>query len=73
MSLGLHRSCPPSSDNETKANATLAAIKGAVADPAKIKKIAGLDNAFVARSGELDVTFRVEGDSVYITSVIKKG
>jgi hypothetical protein len=56
--------------NRTKASAALATIKSSVLDPAKIKKIDGVDNAFVARAGDLRVVFKNEGDSVIITSVV---
>ena len=59
--------------NKTKADAALATIKSSVLDPAKIKKIVGVDNAFVARVGDLRVVFKNEGDSVVITSVIAQG
>ncbi|SFV07429.1 hypothetical protein SAMN02799631_04558 [Methylobacterium sp. 174MFSha1.1] len=56
--------------DKTGADATLMAIKASVLDPAKVKKIAGLDDAFVARAGDLRVLFKTEGDSLVITSVI---
>jgi mRNA-degrading endonuclease RelE of RelBE toxin-antitoxin system len=56
--------------NKSKANAALTTIKSSVLDPAKVKKIAGVDNAFVARAGDLRVVFKKEGDSVVITSVV---
>ncbi len=56
--------------DQTEADATLMTIKASVLDPAKVKKIAGLDNAFVARAGDLRVLFKTEDDSVVITSVI---
>ena len=59
--------------NKTKADATLATIRSSVLDQTKVKKIVGVENAFVARAGSLRVVFRTEGDSVFITSVVKKG
>lgn len=56
--------------NKTKANAALAAIKASVLDSDKVRKIVGVDNAFVARAGDLRVVFKNEGDSVVITSVL---
>lgn len=56
--------------NKSKANAALATIKSSVLDPAQVKKIVGVENAFVARAGDLRVVFKEEGDSVVITSVI---
>ncbi|MGC1301466.1 MAG: hypothetical protein WA840_03735 [Caulobacteraceae bacterium] len=56
--------------NKTKANVALANIKSSVLDQTKVKKIVGVDNAFVARAGDLRVVFKNEGDSVIITSVI---
>jgi mRNA-degrading endonuclease RelE of RelBE toxin-antitoxin system len=56
--------------NKNKASAALATIKSSVLDPAKVKKIAGVDNAFVARAGDLRVLFEKDGDSVVITSVV---
>ncbi|WP_031237885.1 hypothetical protein [Mesorhizobium sp. LNJC405B00] len=58
--------------NKTKANAALATIKSSVLDQAKVKKIVGVDNAFVARADDLRVVFKYEGDSVVITSVVAK-
>jgi hypothetical protein len=56
--------------NKSKANAALASIKSSVLDPSKVKKIVGVDNAFVARAGDLRVVFKNEGNSVLITSVV---
>jgi hypothetical protein len=56
--------------SKSEANAALATIKSSVLDPAKVKKIVGVENAFVARAGDLRVVFKKEGDSVLITSVI---
>ena len=58
--------------NKSKANAALTTIKSSVLDPAKVMKIAGVDNAFVARAGNLRVFFKKEGDSVVITSIIAR-
>ena len=56
--------------DKAEADAVLATITSSVLDPAKVKAIAGVDNAFVARAGKLRVTFRMEGDSAVITSVL---
>lgn len=56
--------------DKTRANAALATIKSSVLDPEKTRKIVGVDNAFVARVGDLRVLFKNEGDSVIITSVV---
>ena len=56
--------------NKSKASAALATIKSSVVDPANVKKIVGVDNAFVARAGDLRVFFKEEGDSVVILSVV---
>jgi hypothetical protein len=56
--------------NKTKASAALATIKASVLDPSKVRKIDGVDDAFVARAGDLRVVFKKEGDSVVITSVV---
>lgn len=58
--------------NKIKANATLATVRSSVLDPAKVERITGVENTFVARAGELRVVFKNEGDSVLITSVLKK-
>lgn len=58
--------------DQTGADATMATIRSSVLDSTKVKSIAGLENAFVARAGDLRVVFRTEGDSVLITSVVKK-
>ncbi|GFZ98652.1 hypothetical protein GCM10010923_03570 [Blastomonas marina] len=58
--------------NKGKAKDTLASVRLSVLDRAKVKKIAGIENAFVARAGNLRVVFRDEGDSFVITSVIAK-
>ncbi len=59
--------------SRTKANAALATIKSSVLDPVQVKQIAGVNNAFVARAGDLRVLFRQEGDAVVITSVVAQG
>jgi hypothetical protein len=59
--------------NKRKVNAALATIKSSVLDPANVNQIVGVDNAFVARAGNLRVVFEKEGDSVVITSVIARG
>jgi hypothetical protein len=56
--------------NKRKANATLAAVRSSVLDAANVRKIAGIDNAFVARAGDLRVFFERDGDSVVVTSII---
>ncbi|TGD96308.1 hypothetical protein [Methylobacterium nonmethylotrophicum] len=56
--------------DETAASATAAAIKASVLDPAKVNKLVGVDNAFVARAGELQVFFKIEGDTIVITSIL---
>jgi hypothetical protein len=56
--------------DKIKADATLARVKSSVLDSAKVRKIVGVDNAFVARAGDLSVLFKNEGDSVIITSVL---
>ena len=58
--------------DKKEADAALATAKSSVLDPAKAKRIAGVDNAYVARAGKLRVVFRIEGDSVLITSVLVK-
>jgi len=59
--------------NKSKANAALATIKSSVLQPTKVKKIVGVDNAFVARAGKLRVFFKQEGDSLVITSITARG
>jgi hypothetical protein len=59
--------------NKTKANLELAKVKSSVLDPAKVKKIVGVENAFVTRAGDLRVVFKNEGDSFVITSVVAQG
>jgi hypothetical protein len=59
--------------DKNKAKTALANVKSSVLDPAKVKKIAGVDNAFVARAGNLQVVFKKEGNSVVITSIIARG
>ncbi len=56
--------------DKSKADAVLARIKSSVLDSSKVKEIVGVDNAFVARAGDLRVVFRNEGNSVVITSVV---
>ena len=58
--------------NKRKANAALETIKSSVLDSAKVKKIIGVDNAFVARAGALRVVFKREGNSVVISSVVRR-
>lgn len=59
--------------DRTKARAALSEIKSSVVDPTKVMKINGVDNAFVARAGDLRVIFEMKGDSVVITSVLARG
>lgn len=59
--------------DRSKVKAALSKIKSSVLDPAKVKKINGVDNAFVARAGNLRVIFKMEGDSFVITSVLAHG
>ncbi|BCM82244.1 hypothetical protein [Methylobacterium indicum] len=61
--------------DKSKAEATLAAVRSSFldAEKAKIEKIAGVDNAFVASVGDLRVMFKTEGDTVIVTSVIAPG
>ncbi|MDP4026193.1 hypothetical protein Q8W71_26560 [Methylobacterium sp. NEAU 140] len=59
--------------SKTEAAAALAAIKASVLDPARAERIVGVDNAFVARAGDLRVVFKSEGDSVVITSIVAHG
>ncbi len=59
--------------NRSKVNAALATIKSSVLNPANVRKIVGVDNAFVARAGNLRVFFKEEGDAVLITSITAKG
>jgi hypothetical protein len=56
--------------DKSKADAVLARVKSSVLDSSKVKEIVGVDNAFVARAGDLRVVFRNEGNSVVITSVV---
>lgn len=56
--------------NKAEAEAALATIKSSVLDAAKVRKIVGVDNAFVAPAGDLRVLFENEGDSIVITSVV---
>ncbi|NDW07297.1 hypothetical protein [Jiella pacifica] len=58
--------------DKSKANAVRAKVQSSVLNPAKVKKIVGVDNAFVARAGNLRVVFKNEGESVVITSVVAK-
>jgi mRNA-degrading endonuclease RelE of RelBE toxin-antitoxin system len=58
--------------NKSKVSDALATIKSSVIDPANVKKIVGVDNAFVARAGDLRVFFKEEGESVVILSVVTK-
>ena len=58
--------------SKPQVNAALARIKSSVLDPTKIKRIIGVDNAFVARDGDLRVVFQNDGDSVVITSVVAR-
>lgn len=56
--------------DEAGARVELEKITSSVRDPARVRKIAGLDNAFVARSGRLRVIFKREGEAFIITSVV---
>ena len=58
--------------NKGKATAALEKIKSSVLDSTKVEPIIGADNAFVARAGNLRIVFKKEGDSVVITSVVKR-
>ncbi|SFL55528.1 hypothetical protein [Methylobacterium pseudosasicola] len=58
--------------DKAKADAALATIKASVLDAAKVRKIVGVDNAFVAPAGDLRVLFENEGDAIVITSVVAR-
>ena len=53
-----------------KVKAALPKVRSSVLDPAKVRKIDGVNNAFVARAGDPRVIFRREGDEFVITSVL---
>ncbi|WP_407518541.1 hypothetical protein [Methylobacterium oryzisoli] len=56
--------------DKAEAESVLAMIKSSVLDPTRVKTIVGVDNAFVARAGDLRVVFKNEGDAIVITSVV---
>ncbi|MGI4940289.1 MAG: hypothetical protein ACRYHQ_06955 [Janthinobacterium lividum] len=58
--------------DSSKAKAALSKIKSSVLDPTKVRKINGVDNAFVARAGNLRVIFKMEGKSLVVTSVLAR-
>ena len=55
--------------SKTKANAAFAAIKSDMADPTKVKKLAGFDDTYVARGHGIRVVFKKDGDKSVITSI----
>ena len=57
--------------DKSKEKAALSKVRSSVLDPAKVKKINGVNNAFVARAGNLRVIFKREGDAFVITSVLR--
>ncbi|WP_372426502.1 hypothetical protein [Salinarimonas chemoclinalis] len=56
--------------DKSEANAVLETVKSSVLDASTVKKIAGVDDTFVARVGQLRVIFKQQGDAVVITSVV---
>jgi mRNA-degrading endonuclease RelE of RelBE toxin-antitoxin system len=56
--------------DESEAKAVLETVKSSVLDASTVKKIAGVDDTFVARVGQLRVIFKQQGDAVVITSVV---
>jgi len=58
--------------DKAQAEAALATIKASVLDEAKVRKIVGVDNAFVAPAGDLRVVFENEGDAIVITSIVAR-
>lgn len=59
--------------NRAEADAALETVTSSVLDPARVERIVGVENAYVARVEDLRVLFRNEGDSIVITSVVTKG
>lgn len=58
--------------DKKEADAALEKIRSSVLDPLAVKKVAGVENAFVARVDDLRVLFKHEGDSVVITSIVAR-
>ncbi len=59
--------------DKSQVESTLATIRSSVLDPTRVKRIVGVENAFVARAGNLRVVFKMEGDAIFITSIVKSG
>ncbi|MGU3536276.1 hypothetical protein [Methylobacterium sp. A54F] len=59
--------------SRSRVNAAVAAIEADIEDPAKVKKVAGYDDVFVARGHGMRILFtRKDGQSV-VTSVAADG
>lgn len=55
--------------SQAKLKAALETIKADISDPAKVKKVAGFDDLYVARSDGMRVVFKRTDDASVITSV----
>ncbi|WP_288582634.1 hypothetical protein [uncultured Methylobacterium sp.] len=56
-----------------KVDAAFETIKADMADPAKVQKLAGFDDLYVARGHGIRVVFKQDGDDAVITAVAAEG
>ena len=66
MILSLHHA------DKERVNKTIQQLTFTVRDQSKAEPLKGLENVYVARSGDLRVIFKREGASVVIKSVVKR-
>lgn len=59
--------------SRSKVNEAIAAIEADIGNPEKVKKVAGYDNVFVARSRGMRILFTREDGRSVVTSVATEG
>ena len=59
--------------DKSKVARTVKTVTSSVRDEKKVARIIGVENAYVARAGNLRVVFKKSGDKVVIESVVKQG
>lgn len=59
--------------SRTKVAAAFETIKADMSDPAKVRKLDGFDDVYVARGHGIRVVFKQDGDETVITAVAADG
>ncbi|MET7242509.1 hypothetical protein ABZT49_04015 [Methylobacterium sp. EM32] len=59
--------------NKAKVDAAFETIKSDMADPAKVQKLVGFDDVYVARGHGIRVVFKQDGEDALITAVAAEG